>query len=251
MFYSQFGEDRLLALHFKDTTPGLCVEVGANDGVNDSTTYHFEVSGWECVLVEPNPALCEMISSTRRGRLFECAASSQAGTAVLNIAVGPARAHGVSGLGPDQAAKQRIESLGFSMKTLQVPIRTLDDMLEEVSSKRPLKFVTIDVEGHELDVLKGFSIERWRPEILILEDNANFQDPAVRTYLRRFGYVPFRRTGVNDWYAPLTDTALASRKNRLLWQRARALQGARRAVKQRPMLLRVLKKLRSLATARS
>ena len=45
MYYSQFGEDRLLAEIFHDKARGQCVEVGANDGFHGSTSLYFEKLG--------------------------------------------------------------------------------------------------------------------------------------------------------------------------------------------------------------
>lgn len=205
-YVSQFGEDRVLSWVFRRKPRGRCVEVGANDGQNDSTTLLLERKGWDCVLVEPNPELCSLIRQVRRARVFECAASSQVGTAVLNIAVGPGRAHGVSSVGEDDATRSRIAGFGFDARQVTVQTRTLDDLLQEAEFFAPIDFVSIDVEGHELEVLKGFDMARWRPRLMLMEDNSNHEDLAVPEYLREQGYVQLARTGVNDWYAHASDS---------------------------------------------
>lgn len=201
MYHSQFGEDKILADIFREKSHGLCIEVGANDGVNDSTTLYFEKIGWDCILVEPNPVLCQMIRAARSSRLYEFAASSKSGIVTLFIAEGAERAHGVSTISSDEASLNKIKSYGFTYKKIQVQTRTLDEILSELEHDREIDFISIDVEGHELDVLKGFSIERWSPTVLILEDNSNFENADVKNHMKQFGYVRFMRTGVNDWYA--------------------------------------------------
>lgn len=243
-FYSQFGEDRLLAELFAGIDDGLCVEVGANDGVNDSNTYYFEKLGWDCILIEPNPELCTQIRRHRSGRLFECAVSSVCGFAVLNIAEGPGRAHGVSALGEPSTASRKIASFGFESRPMQVATRTLDDLLQEADIDKPLRFVSIDVEGHELDVLQAFSLDKWRPTIVIVEDNSNFEDGAVRAHLRRFGYVPFMRTGVNDWYAHRSNSALANVSSTNTWRWASLSARSRSRLHRVPGLTRIVRWLR-------
>jgi FkbM family methyltransferase len=237
MFYSQFGEDRLLASIFASTGKGLCIEVGANDGINDSTTYYFEQQGWDCLLVEPNPELCRAIRSVRRARVFECAASAAEGSATLYVAEGAERAHGVSSLGVDEHAARRISDFGFVARPLQVPTRRLDDILEEAGVTRSPDFITIDVEGHELEVLKGFSIDRWKPLIIIAEDNSQFENDAVFRYLRSFGYEPFRRTGVNDWYANKSQTKLINPASRCSWRWVGFETRARKRLRKIPGML--------------
>ncbi|MCW3018515.1 MAG: Methyltransferase FkbM, partial [Solirubrobacterales bacterium] len=57
--HAQFGEDRILAEIFGARADGCCVEVGANDGRTGSASYLFEKRGWQCLLVEPIPALAQ------------------------------------------------------------------------------------------------------------------------------------------------------------------------------------------------
>lgn len=214
-FYSQFGEDRILSSLFSNTKVGICVEVGANDGINDSNTYYFETLGWKCVLVEPNEDLCKQIRASRTALLFECAASNYAGTATLNIAEGSARSHGVSTIQDGIAARKKIESYGFTVRPAKVATRTLDDILTQANVPSNFEFLTIDVEGHEHEVLSGLNFNVWEPQVVIVEDNSYFLDRRVRTLLFSHGYLPFMRTGVNDWYAHHTNTVFLSYSNRI------------------------------------
>jgi FkbM family methyltransferase len=204
-FYSQFEEDQILARVFPDKT-GLCVEVGANDGEHGSTTLYFEQHGWHCVLVEPNPFLCRLLRERRpTARLFECGAADHEGAAILNIAEGAAHADGVSVIGDPVSAERRISTFGFQSRPVEVSLRTLDSIFAEAALQRPIDFMSIDVEGLELAVLKGCDLSRWAPRILIIEDNSNFRDHTLRDYLAARDYVPIRRTGVNDWYVRTSD----------------------------------------------
>jgi len=216
-YYSQFGEDRLLDKMFQGKPRGFCIEVGANNGVDGSTTLHFEELGWDCILVEPNPDLCRQLRARRKARLFECAASSTSGTAVLHIASGSEQSHAVSALGDAQKPAEILKEHGFQTNPTEVVTRRMDDILEEAQSTAGIDFISIDVEGHELELLKGFSLDRWRPSILIVEDNAPLGESGVRDYLKGQGYVPFRRTGVNDWYAHVSNRALTGAGRQLAY----------------------------------
>ena len=61
-----------------------------------------------------------------------------------------------------------------------------------------VSFMKIDVEGHELDVLDGFDLARWRPRLILIEDL--LLHLGVHRYLTRQGYRCLRRTGINNWY---------------------------------------------------
>jgi hypothetical protein len=86
---------------------------------------------------------------------------------------------------------------------IEVPARTLDDILEEAKAPAPIDFVSIDVEGHEVEVLKGFDLRRWQPRLLLIEDQVSNLD--THRFVTGLGYRLIRRTGLNGWYVPATD----------------------------------------------
>lgn len=237
MYYSQFGEDKVLAAIFKDKKDGLCIEVGANDGVNDSTTLHFEEIGWKCILVEPNPILCELIRKSRRATLIEAAASGCKGEVSLFVGEGAERAHGVSTINSTNEALEKIESYGFTYREIKVQAKTLDEMLGDLELDCEIDFISVDVEGHELEALKGFSLYRWRPKIILVEDNSNFESLIVSNYLKKYGYLRFMRTGVNDWYAHKGSADLVNLNSRLKYYIFALIAKAKSVLRKIPFLL--------------
>lgn len=194
-FYSQHSEDALLA-YFFPRAQGTCIEVGANDGVTFSTTKHFEEKGWRCILIEPTPSLCDSIRQVRSGELHQCAASDRNGyTTFRFVAAQPL----YSSL---EAAPTMKDALcDEAISEIRVKTRRLDDILHE-SGVQSIDFITIDVEGHELSALSGFSLSRWVPSVLIIEDQTDLDETPVSAMIRRSGYRKFYRSGGNDWYAP-------------------------------------------------
>ena len=139
--------------------PGFFVEVGANEPRHGSQTWQFEQAGWNGVLVEPQPELAERLRAARRARIVAAACSS------------PANAGGKMTLflsGPHSSLKRDLVVTGVVPHgTIEVPARTLDDILVEAGAPTPIDFVSIDVEGHEVDVLSGFDLARWRPRLIL------------------------------------------------------------------------------------
>lgn len=195
-FYSQHGEDVLLAEIFKNDI-GICVEVGANDGVTYSNTKYLEEHGWTCILVEPTPRLCEKIRKTRSGQLFECAATDTDGEITLYIS----EEHDLFSSVEKQATMMdELARSKLAILPVKVAARRLDSILVEAGVER-LDMVSIDVEGHEYSVLKGFDLERFNPRIMLIEDSTDLQVSMVEKYLMHKGYHRFYRSGGNDWYA--------------------------------------------------
>jgi Methyltransferase FkbM domain len=81
----------------------------------------------------------------------------------------------------------------------EVEIRTLNEVLAEARNPK-LDLVSIDVEGTELQVLRGFDLERHRPGVLLVEDH--LQRLGVHRFIVRHGYRLAKRTGCNSWYVP-------------------------------------------------
>lgn len=174
----------------------------------------FEKLGWKCILVEPNPSLCRKIREQRNALLYECAASNQNDTRTLYVVEGAVRSDGLSTISTNKEVHDRIKSHGFVSSSVQVQTMTLDRILVDAQINSDIDFISIDVEGHEYEVLEGFSIGKWKPFIILVEDNSNFENNIVSNYLRKFGYFRFMRTGVNDWYAHATNHQLVNIRNK-------------------------------------
>ncbi len=211
-FHAQAEEDAILADVFRNQKTGTCLEVGALDGIQDSVTLHFEQRGWSCILIEANPELADKAKVARKAHVFACAAGPACGTTDLILARG---APYLSTTRPTDAHLARISNDGATAEKIRVPMIRVDAALEQAGVSH-LDFASIDVEGAELDVLRGFDLERWKPRVILIEDN----DPRVRPYLRIQGYHCFLHAGWNDWYARKSDHALLTPARRSAeWRR--------------------------------
>lgn len=225
--HGQFGEDRILQEVFGDRAEGYCVEIGAYDGRAGSASYPFEKRGWHCLLVEPIPERAEEILKHRACIVVNCAVSDKEGTASFFVAENVEEMSTLD-LTPDRL--EWIEHVGGAVKEIKVRTATLDSLLAEAAFPE-IQFITIDVEGHEMEVLKGFTLEAHRPRIVIIENNsasddprATGGDPHVGRHMSEHGYVHFRRTGVNEWYAHESDTELVRADELRRFKRAKARQ---------------------------
>ncbi len=186
------AEEALKAEFFAAERSGFFVEVGANDPQRGSQTWSLEQIGWTGILVEPQPDLAAQLRQQRTARVVAAACSSPdnaGGTMTLYLS-GP---H--SSLRPELAVARSI-----AHGTIDVPTRTLDDILAEAGAPTPIDFVSIDVEGHEVEVLRGFDLLRWQPRLILVEDHVT--NLATHRYLSGAGYRLIRRTGLNGWYVP-------------------------------------------------
>jgi FkbM family methyltransferase len=198
-FQSQHGEDIFLWKFFNRKTTGRCVEVGAFDGKQCSNTYAFETLGWDCVLIEPDPEMAERCLQNRPcSRVIQAAIgpASAVGTIVFNRVRTAADWSGMmSFTDGNQDHLEKCRRMGAKIEEVNVPYRSLNDVLAGLES--PVDFVSIDVEGHELNVLDGFDLERFRPEVIMTECTYDRDHDLVGEYLLSRGYVRHRTIGCN------------------------------------------------------
>lgn len=198
-FHAQNGEDRWLDNFFGHKRNGFFVEVGAFDGINLSNSYHFEQIGWTGVLIEPDPDKAALCRSSRPGsKTYQCAAAASPEISeVTFFRVESGEVYSTTKLTSDHA--RRIDHMGLASKPISVPARTLDTILEEAGAPA-IDFVSIDVEGAETEVLRGFDIRRWKPAIVVIESNSKLRLPEVRDYFTSNGYAFRCSIDVNDFY---------------------------------------------------
>lgn len=158
-YHSNNGVDAAVDKVFGDYVGHAC-DVGANDGLFFSNTMFFEQKGWTVLCVEPNPLLAEAGRKNRRlWREVACSAED-AELATFKSVKGNNHASS-SALMPEGHAD--------GADLFQVRVRRLDRVLDEAGFPK-LDYLTVDVENWERQVMAGFTVERWKPKVIVLEE---------------------------------------------------------------------------------
>jgi FkbM family methyltransferase len=199
VYFGQFNppNDWLIELFFPKDFIGTCVEVGAVDGVRCSNTLHFEQAGWQCLCIEPNPHYHEALGKNRKLAMpYAISDKNLDGVPLFRFKVA-GEYDALTGLAVDPRLEQALSQDITQKDHVQVNVRTLDTCLEAVAWSH-VDLATIDTEGTELSVLRGFNLGRWKPRLLVVENN--FNTPEVEEYLKPRGYVKAIRYEVNDFF---------------------------------------------------
>jgi FkbM family methyltransferase len=188
----QGREQELVREFFGGARSGFFVEVGANRPRQASQTWHLEQLGWTGVLIEPQPDLAEELRRARSAQVFAVACSSpeNAGRHM--------RLHVAGAL--SSLDRDRMAPGAQAERIIDVPVSTLDDILLAAHAPDQFDLLSVDVEGHELEVLSGCDLARWRPRLVLLEDHVG--NLEKHRFMKGVGYRLIRRVENNGWYVP-------------------------------------------------
>lgn len=210
-YYSPVGVDKIIdEVYFPDQKTGNCIEVGAVDGMDGSNTLYFERLGWNCLCIEPQPGLgyFDSLKNNRKLALnYAISQKEQKDAKFTVVYCTPTWADGkeypwsgMSGLVPDERLISDHEKLGLKpvKKEISVETKRLDWCIDNHFKHDTIDFISIDVEGSELDVLQSFNVNGYNTKLLIIENN--FDDPDVENYLTPLGWKKDMRVEINDFY---------------------------------------------------
>lgn len=208
--YAQNGEDIVLARALKPwERRGFWIDCGAGHPTCDSVTKLFSQFGWTGINVEPLADEFMLLTQDRPlDENIQCLLGAQNG--VGSIFAGPPENRGSSTTDPLLVARYAKE-LGQTFHESQVPIRTLTDILR-AKQFPAIDFLKIDVEGAELEVLRGIDLTEFNPRILVIEaTQPNSTDLNYERWEDRVlesGYVCALFDGLNRFYVKANDSDL-------------------------------------------
>ncbi len=188
--------DMLQAMRDALGADDLVLDIGANIG--NHTLYLALVVGCRVLAFEPNPQLANPLQ--------ESVAANKLDNRVTVIAKGVGAAPGRGaflGLKPDNLGAQSLTLIEGSDSSQDEGLEIIT--LDSLQFDQPVKAIKVDVEGMELDVLKGASklLEKDRPELFI-ESQELEQFSAIHAHLEQLRYVywqTFNATPTN-WFRP-------------------------------------------------
>jgi FkbM family methyltransferase len=169
---------------------GFFIECGANDGVDQSNTWHYEkYLNWKGILIEPLP-----------NKFFELRRNRDINNHYFNVAL------------VDNKFKEEIVELidtGLTSTfkilnnkdhslnpSIHAKVKTLTKVLEESNSPKEIDFFSLDVEGAESVVLEGINFEKYTFKYLLIETE-NFD--KINKYLQEKRYIFLEKLSHHDF----------------------------------------------------
>ena len=180
--FTQYGEDLIIKdILQKKGLPLTYVDIGAHHPYFGNNTYLLYRHGGRGVLVEPNSALCTVITDKRRKDVcLNAGVSKIDGEADFYEFKQSTR----STFSKEQA-DEHTQNTGQAPKVERKKILSLDSIVAEHFTDEAPSLVSIDAEGLDIDILSGYSFA-MRPAIFCIEIAEG--DSEVETLMKMKGY---------------------------------------------------------------
>jgi FkbM family methyltransferase len=208
--YSQFGEDLIAAHLFANLGIEFptYLDVGANHPKFISNTYYFYKRGSHGVLVEPNPSLFKRLKAVRSRDVVLGVGVGLGSQSEADFYVFPRRADGLSTFSKEEAAHwETVGMKGYGKipieAVIKVPLVPINDIISAQFRTRGPNFLSLDIEGLDLDVLKSLDFDRFAPDVICVEtlsydENQNgYKRNDIIEFTTSKGYFVYADTRVN------------------------------------------------------
>jgi FkbM family methyltransferase len=185
---------------------GYFVELGANDGISQSNSYYFEkYRDWKGILIEPVPCnylkclknrskktkvFCNAcVSFDYKEKFVEIIYSNLMSTPLgLETDIGDEENWILQG---KQHLKEDEDNFNFGAVANQ-----LNNILLEASAPKQIDFLSLDVEGAEIEVLKGINHNEYRFKFICIESK-NLE--KISNYLSMNNYLLIEQLSTYDY----------------------------------------------------
>jgi FkbM family methyltransferase len=179
MYYSQFGEDKIISDYIKNNLPSLpklIVEVGAADiEVNSNSRYFIEEEGFKAILFEPQKKFYDSLLAFY---------SNSKQVEVINQAVADANKEYSFNDG-DDLTLNGIKSDGGNLVSGTTLKQALTDRGIDFSG---IGILSLDTEGYEVPILKSIFKDGIFPKIVLSESNSASNRNSQFKIMKANGY---------------------------------------------------------------
>lgn len=192
---SQLGADDWVLSHYKK---GYFVDAGCCDGEYISNTYKLEKLGWSGICIDVFPTNFEKRPNSK---VIEAALY---GIKDLELDFIISKAPEISGIGDFLGKKGTAAYTGWEPyidKIIKVKTQLLHEILDANNAPEFIEYLSIDIEGVELEVLKTFPFDKYKFGCISLEHN--YEEPRrtqIKNLLKSKGYTYIKQVKADDWF---------------------------------------------------
>lgn len=166
--FSLEGEDMILRKIFQDKKKGFYVDIGAYRPYKYSNTAYFYERGWSGINIDASVQCIRELKKVRKRDVnIHCLVSQKVGKLDYYCYKDPAY---------NTISKKRVLVLDTeknlkASRVVQIEATTLRKVLKKhLPKEQEIDFMTVDVEGSELNALRSNDWNKFRPHYMVVED---------------------------------------------------------------------------------
>lgn len=202
--FSQSGEDMIVDFIFGaiQVSHPTYLDLGAHHPRHYSNTHHFYRRGSRGVNVEADPSLYKRFVGERSSdiNLNVGVGVGSGGTLPFYVMSVPT----LNTFSKDEAERCAAMGTHRIVEVIEVPLRDANGIIEEYFAGKSPDFVSIDVEGLDLEIVRSMDLVRYRPAVICVEtitfsenfDGAKIQE--IGEHLQEQGYFLYADTRINS-----------------------------------------------------
>jgi FkbM family methyltransferase len=187
---AQFGQDLWALEYHNHKRDGTYLEIGVHDGEKENNTVMMDQEyGWRGVCIDPMMKNMEKRSCQQ----FNVALGSEPGEADFRYGDGSFDKgdQGLSGLDKfatsDDNKQWKDAVSNFKIKKVQV--RTPEDVFKEANLPSTIDYMSLDVEGAEMDILRSFPFDKYCVKYATIETNNDKEkEKEMEEFMTQRGY---------------------------------------------------------------
>lgn len=190
--YSQEGEDLILNRFLEPIKTGFYVDIGAHHPKRFSNTYHFYKKGWRGINIDAMPNSMHAFNLERPEDInLELGISNEKRELIYYMFNEPAL-----NTFSKKEAESKNELRNYKIiENKKIQTYSLEEVLDRYLPQNTIiNFMTIDVEGLDLEVIKSNDWQKYRPSIILIEDlkkqsiNDMINESELYSLLKNEGY---------------------------------------------------------------
>ena len=195
-FPSQSGQDKIIKNYFfKDKKHGFFVEIGAFDGIMGSNCFHFEkFLNWKGIAFEPAKIQFDKLKKNRKCKLINKAISNEEKEVeFLEVEEGLTM---MSGINDENFVSEDIikNDPKSKYKVNKIETTTLE---KNISPGTEIDYLSIDIEGGELNVLNSIDFSKFLIKVVSVENNSPEKN-NFRAFFEKKNFKYFDRFGQDE-----------------------------------------------------
>ena len=162
--YSYGGIDSLVLNIFKNQKNGLYLDIGCGHPIKNNNTYLLNKKGWSGINIDLDEENIDLFNSYRKKDVnLATAVSDKEGETDLYFYHSKSALNTISKENAD-FQKAKVSSIK------KIKTQTINKIIENSPFKdRKIDFLTVDVEGSELAILKNFDFTKYSPKVIVVE----------------------------------------------------------------------------------